>query len=145
MNLGSLKYAPGSKKSEKRVGRGNASGTGGTAGRGNKGAGARAGTKFRPWYEGGQMPIYRRLPKRGFTNIFKEEIQIVNLDLIARLQLPEVTIETLLEKGYIKSASKPVKVLGNGKIKEPVHVIANAFSRTAKEKIEAAGGKAEII
>ncbi|MDD5765469.1 MAG: 50S ribosomal protein L15 [Candidatus Marinimicrobia bacterium] len=145
MNLGSLKYAQGAKTNEKRVGRGNASGTGGTSGRGNKGSGSRVGTKFRPWHEGGQMPIYRRLPKRGFKNIFKEEVQIVNLDVVARLQLPEVTIETLLQKGYIKTAAKPVKILGNGEITEPVHVVANAFSKTAKEKIEASGGKAEII
>ena len=145
MNLGSLKSAPGSVKNRKRLGRGDASGTGGTAGRGHKGYHSRSGSKRRTWSEGGTMPIYRRLPKRGFTNIFREEFQIVNLEIIARLQLSEVTLETLYQKGIIKSLSKPVKILGVGELNEPVTVTANAFSKTAKEKIEASGGKAEII
>jgi large subunit ribosomal protein L15 len=91
------------------------------------------------------MPIYRRLPKRGFTNIFREEVQIVNLDIIARLQLPEISPEILYQNGVIKSLSKPLKVLGNGELTEPVNVKANAFSKSAKEKIEASGGKANII
>ncbi len=145
MNLGSLKYAPGSRKNRKRLGRGNASGTGGTSGRGHKGYHARAGSKHRAWVEGGTMPIYRRLPKRGFTNIFKEEMQIVNLERIARLQLPEITPEILYQKGLIHSLSIPVKILGVGEVKEPLNVTAHAFSKTAKKKIEAVGGKAEVL
>jgi large subunit ribosomal protein L15 len=145
MNLGSLKYSSGSIKTSKRLGRGNASGTGGTAGRGHKGDHSRSGSKRRVWSEGGTMPIYRRLPKRGFTNIFREEVQIVNLDIIARLQLPEISPEILYQNGVIKSLSKPLKVLGNGELTEPVNVKANAFSKSAKEKIEASGGKANII
>jgi len=145
MNLGSLEYAPGSRKDRKRLGRGNASGTGGTSGRGHKGYGSRSGSKSRVWMEGGTMPLYRQVPKRGFTNIFKEKFQIVNLDVISRLQLPEVTVDTLFEKGIIKSLGKPVKILGNGELKNPISVIANAFSKSAKEKIESAGGKAKVI
>lgn len=145
MDLGSLKYAPGSRKNRKRLGRGDASGTGGTSGRGHKGYGSRSGSKSRSWMEGGTMPLYRRVPKRGFTNIFKEKFQIVNLDVIGRLQIPEVTIDVLYERGIIKSIEKPVKILGNGEVKSPISVVANAFSKSAKEKIESAGGKAEII
>jgi len=145
MNLGSLKYAPYSRKNRKRLGRGNASVTGGTSGRGHKGYHARTGSKHRAWVEGGTMPIYRRLPKRGFTNIFKEEMQIVNLERIARLQLPEITPEILYQKGLIHSLAIPVKILGVGEVKEPLKVTAHAFSQTAKEKIEAVGGKAEVL
>jgi len=145
MDLGSLKYAPGSRKNRKRLGRGDASGTGGTSGRGHKGYGSRSGSKSRSWMEGGTMPLYRRVPKRGFTNIFKEKFQIVNLDVIGRLQIPEVTIDVLYERGIIESIEKPVKILGNGEIISPISVVANAFSKSAKEKIESAGGKAEII
>lgn len=145
MDLGSLKYAPGSRKNRKRLGRGDASGTGGTSGRGHKGYGSRSGSKSRSWMEGGTMPLYRRVPKRGFTNIFKEKFQIVNLDVIGRLQIPEVTIDVLYERGIIESIEKPVKILGNGEVTSPISVVANAFSKSAKEKIESAGGKAEII
>ncbi|MBN2601860.1 MAG: 50S ribosomal protein L15 [Candidatus Marinimicrobia bacterium] len=145
MNLGSLTTTPGSTKVRKRRGKGQASGNGGTAGRGHKGYHSRSGSKRRAWVEGGTMPIYRRLPKRGFTNIFREDIQIVNLSTIARLQLPEVTLEVLYEKGIIKTLSKPVKILGAGDLKEAVIVTANAFSSTAVEKIESSGGKAVIL
>ncbi len=145
MNLGSLQYAPGSRKDTKRLGRGDASGTGGTAGRGHKGYHSRSGSKRRAWMEGGTMPIYRRLPKRGFKNIHKEVYQVVNLDTIDRLQLPEISIEILHARGVIRSVNKPVKILGSGEINQPVTVTANAFSATAKEKIEAAGGKVEIL
>ncbi len=146
MDLGSLKYAPGSvKKGKKRLGRGDASGQGGTAGRGHKGYGSRSGSKTRAWMEGGTMPIYRRLPKRGFTNIWREENQIVNLDTINRFENKDITLEFLHEKGLIKSIEKPVKILGNGKIDHAVNVTANAFSKSAKEQIEAAGGKATVI
>ncbi len=145
MYLNKLKPAPGSIKNRKRVGRGNASGHGGTSGRGTKGAGARSGSGARTYYEGGQMPIYRRLPKRGFTNIFKEEYQVVNLDLIERLQLSEVNPEILVEKGLIKNLSKPLKILGRGEVTTAIKVQAHAFSATAREKITAAGGKAETL
>jgi len=145
MNLGSLTTTPGSTKVRKRRGKGQASGNGGTAGRRHKGYHSRSGSKRRAWVEGGTMPIYRRLPKRGFTNIFREDIQIVNLSTIARLQLPEVTLEILYEKGIIKTLTNPVKVLGAGDLKEAVTVSANAFSSTAIEKIEAIGGKAVIL
>ena len=145
MDLGSLKSATGSSKDRKRLGRGNASGTGKTAGRGHKGYHSRSGSKHRAWVEGGTMPIYRRLPKRGFKNIFREEVQIVNLSTIARLQVADVNLELLYEKGIIDNLSKPVKILGNGELKDAVAVTANAFSKTAVEKIEASGGKAVIL
>lgn len=145
MDLSSLRYAAGSRKKRKRVGCGDASGKGGTAGRGHKGYLSRAGSKKRAWSEGGQMPIHRRLPKRGFHNIFKKEVQIVNLDSIERLQLSKVTIDTLVKRGVIKSVKKEVKILGDGELKRAVSVYANAFSRSAREKIEAAGGKAELV
>lgn len=145
MDLGSIKKASGSTKDRKRVGRGNASGHGKTAGRGHKGYHSRSGSKHRAWVEGGTMPIYRRLPKRGFKNIFREDVQIVNLSTIARLQIPEVNRDLLYEKGIIDNLSKPVKILGAGELKEAVTVTANAFSKTAIEKIEASGGKAIIL
>lgn len=145
MNLGSLSKAPGSTKEHKRRGKGQASGNGGTAGRGHKGYHSRSGSKRRAWVEGGTMPIYRRLPKRGFKNIFREDVQIVNLSTLARLQVKEVNLDLMLEKGIIDTLAKPVKVLGVGELSEPIMVTANAFSKTAKEKIEASGGKAVIL
>lgn len=145
MYLNKLSPAPGSVKKRKRVGRGNASGHGGTSCRGTKGAGARSGTKTHLHSEGGQMPIYRRLPKRGFTNIFQISYQIVNLETLERLQLSEVTPEILLAKGIIKDPNLPLKILGQGSVSIPMTVQAHAFSATAREKITAAGGKAEII
>lgn len=145
MNLGSLSKAPGSTKEHKRRGKGQASGNGGTAGRGHKGYHSRSGSKRRAWVEGGTMPIYRRLPKRGFKNIFREEVQIVNLSTLARLQMKEVNLDLMLEKGIIDTLAKPVKILGVGELSEPITVTANAFSKTAKEKIEASGGKAVIL
>jgi len=145
MYLNALTPAPGSKKNTKRLGRGQASGTGGTAGRGNKGAGARASAHRRFYFEGGQMPIYRHLPKRGFKNLFRENVQIVNLDNLARLQLTEIDLDVMAGCGLIKKLNQPVKVLGRCEINTPVHIKAHAFSATAKAKIEAAGGKAEIL
>lgn len=145
MNLGSLTKAPGSTREGQRRGKGQASGNGGTAGRGHKGYHSRSGSKRRAWVEGGTMPIYRRLPKRGFKNIFREDVQIVNLSTIARLQVPEVNLDLLLEKGIIDTLSKPVKILAAGELKEAVTVTANAFSKKAIEKIEASGGKAVIL
>ncbi|MEW6412202.1 MAG: 50S ribosomal protein L15 [Candidatus Zixiibacteriota bacterium] len=145
MELHTLKPPAGSKKTRRRVGRGSGSGLGKTSGRGHKGAGARSGFKQKPGREGGQMPLHRRLPKRGFTNIFKKEFQTVNLSDLARCQPGEVTAETLKKAGLIKKLSIPVKLLGNGTIDKAYTVKAAAFSKSAKEKIEAAGGKAEVI
>ena len=142
MKLDSLKPVKGSIKSRKRIGRGHGSGLGKSAGRGDKGAGQRSGFKRRSWFEGGQMSIARRLPMRGFTNIFKKEFQIVNIDKIASLGLEQVDAQTLKEKGLIRSALKPVKILGNGDLNKKVHITATVFSKSAKQKIEEAGGTA---
>ncbi|MFQ6112594.1 MAG: 50S ribosomal protein L15 [bacterium] len=146
MDLGSLKYAPGSIQRKKRIGRGQGSGYGGTAGRGHKGQRSRSGSKRRPWFEGGQMPLQRRLPKRGFTNIFKKEFQIVNLKDLNRLKrVKQVTPEVLYESGLIGKKGVPVKVLGNGDLNKVMEISAHAFSASAKEKIEKIGGKATVI
>ena len=142
MKLDSLKPVKGSTKNRKRVGRGHGSGLGKSAGRGDKGAGQRSGFKRRSWFEGGQMSIARRLPMRGFTNIFKKEFQIVNLDRIEALNLADVDAQTLKDNGLIRSALKPVKILGNGELKSKINVTATVFSETAKQKIEKAGGTA---
>ena len=142
MKLDSLKPVKGSIKNRKRIGRGHGSGLGKSAGRGDKGAGQRSGFKRRSWFEGGQMSIARRLPMRGFTNIFKKEFQIVNIDKIASLGLKQVDAQTLKEKGLIRSALKPVKILGNGDLNKKVHITATVFSKSAKQKIEEAGGTA---
>lgn len=142
MRLDSLKPVKGSTKNRKRVGRGHGSGLGKSAGRGDKGAGQRSGFKRRSWFEGGQMSIARRLPMRGFTNIFKKEFQIVNLDRIEALNLADVDAQILKDNGLIRSALKPVKILGNGELKSKINVTATVFSETAKQKIEKAGGTA---
>ena len=142
MKLDSLKPVKGSIKNRKRIGRGHGSGLGKSAGRGDKGAGQRSGFKKRSWFEGGQMSIARRLPMRGFTNIFKKEFQIVNIDKIASLGLEQVDAQTLKEKGLIRSALKPVKILGNGDLNKKVYITATVFSKSAKQKIEEAGGTA---
>ncbi|HPC35867.1 MAG TPA: 50S ribosomal protein L15 [Candidatus Marinimicrobia bacterium] len=145
MGLNTLKPACGSVKDKKRLGRGVGSGHGGTAGRGNKGTGSRGSNKKPNYFEGGQMPIYRHLPKRGFKNLFKEEFQVVNLDHIARLQITEVNPEILQQKGLIKNLKKPIKILGRGEVSSAITVFAHAFSALAKEKITASGGKAELL
>ena len=142
MKLNSLTPVPGSTKNRKRVGRGHGSGLGKSAGRGDKGAGQRSGFKSRPWFEGGQMPLARRLPRRGFTNLFKKEFQIVNLDAIDALGLDTINPQVLAKHGLVRSALKPVKILGDGEIKSKLDVTATAFSNSAKEKIEKAGGTA---
>ena len=142
MKLNSLSPLPGSTKTRKRVGRGHGSGLGKSAGRGDKGAGQRSGFKRRAWFEGGQMPLARRLPMRGFRNIFKKEFQIVNIDSIEALGLGEVNAQILMDNGLIRSALKPVKILGNGDVKSKINLTATVFSKTAKEKIEKAGGTA---
>tara|TARA_Y100000996_G_C22290297_1_gene547785 strand:+ start:30 stop:467 length:438 start_codon:yes stop_codon:yes gene_type:complete len=142
MKLDSLKPVKGSTKNRKRIGRGHGSGLGKSAGRGDKGAGQRSGFKRRSWFEGGQMSIARRLPMRGFTNIFKKEFQIVNIDKISTLGLEKVDARILKEKGLIRSALKPVKILGNGELGNKVEITATSFSKSAKQKIEKAGGTA---
>lgn len=145
MELHTLKPAEGSTKNRKRVGRGTGSGTGKTSGRGHKGAKSRSGWKRKKGFEGGQMPLQRRLPKRGFHNLFKKEFQIVNLTDVIKCVAGEVDYETLLKNGLIKKLNVPVKVLGDGEIDKAYTIKAHAFSAKAKEKIEAAGGKAEVL
>ena len=147
MDLSNLRPASGSKHSNSfRKGRGHGSGNGKTAGRGQKGQKARSGGRVTPGFEGGQMPIYRRIPKRGFTCRNSKDIVIVN---ISRLEVFDndstVSIETLIEQGIIKNPRDGVKILGNGELTKKLTVQANAFSASAKEKIEALGGKAEVI
>ena len=146
MKLHELKPAVGATTAPKRLGRGVGSGLGKTSGKGHKGAKARSGGGKRPGFEGGQMPLTMRLPKRGFTNIFRKEYVAVNID---RLEMFEdgavVTPVTLIEYGIIKNVQDGVKILGNGEITKKLTVQANKFSESAKQKIEAAGGKAEVI
>ena len=143
MSLSSLKPAGGSLSNTKRIGRGNATGQGRTAGKGHKGYQSRSGTKNRFHFEGGQTPLMRRLPKRGFSNYgFRNEVQIVNLKKIAALGLKKVNPEILVAKSVIKHADITVKILGNGAMEKPVEVTAHMFSKSAIEKLEKAGGKA---
>jgi len=145
MNLSSLKFAEGSKKKPKRVGRGQGSGHGGTSCRGHKGQHSRSGSGHAAYFEGGQMPIHRRLPKRGFHNIFRIPFQVVNLTQIANFEENEIDSEFLKSKGLINKAEKPVKLLGDGIIDRPVKITVNAVSASAKSKIEAAGGEVIIL
>ena len=146
MRLGELHPPEGSTKTSKRKGKGKGSGLGKTAGRGHKGAGQRSGNKHRPWYEGGQMPLARRLPKRGFTNhIFKKEFQIVNLKDLTDLKVKNIDPEVLMSKGKIKTLNKQIKILGIGEIETPLNLKAHAFSQSAREKIEKAGGTIEEL
>ena len=145
MKLDSLNPAKGSVKNKKRIGRGNGSGSGKTSGRGHKGSGQRSGNKKRPWFEGGQMPLARRLPRRGFKNIFREEFQIVNICDIVKIQkVSKVDPVILNENGLIRSALKPVKILGKGEIDVKINITASSFSEAAKNKIENAGGTVTI-
>lgn len=145
MELHNLKPPEGSKRNRKRVGRGAGSGLGKTSGRGHKGAGQRSGHTHRYGHEGGQMPLQRRVPKRGFHNIFKKQWQIVNVTELTRLEAGEVSVETLLQAGLIKNIKVAVKILGNGEIDKAYVVKATAFSKSAITKIEGAGGKAEVV
>ena len=141
MRLDSLKPVKGSVKNKKRIGRGHGSGFGKTSGRGHKGSGQRSGNKKRPWFEGGQMPLARRLPRRGFNNIFKEKFQIVNISDIVKIQkVSKVDPVVLNDNGLIRSALKPVKILGKGDIDIKISITASSFSESAKSKIENAGG-----
>jgi large subunit ribosomal protein L15 len=146
MKLHELQPAEGSRGTRKRVGRGTSSGWGKTAGRGTKGQNARSGGGVRPGFEGGQNPLYRRLPKRGFTNPNRVEYTIINLDALNRFEAnTEVTPELLLETGVISRFDGGVKILGNGELNVALTVKANKFSQSAVEKIVAAGGKTEVI
>ena len=146
MNLSELKPAEGAKQSnEFRRGRGHGSGNGKTAGKGHKGQKARSGAP-RPGFEGGQLPLYRRLPKRGFTNINSKDIVGINVDrLNAFDDGAEVTVAALVEKGIVSNPKDGVKILGNGELTKKLDVKVNAYSASAAEKIQAAGGKAEVI
>lgn len=141
MELSKLNPAKGSLSSKKRIGRGNATGQGRTAGKGHKGYKSRSGASSRLHFEGGQMSLARRLPKRGFTNIFSKEIQIVNLSTIEKLNLKKIDIDILYDKRVINKKSIPVKILGNGEIKSPIEISAHFFSQSSIQKIEKAGGK----
>jgi len=144
MNLSDLKYAEGSRKNRKRVGRGGAHGK--TSGKGEKGQLARSGAKHNRWFEGGQMPLQRRLPKRGFTNFNRIEYQVVNVGDLNRLEEnAEVTPITLFDNGLIGKKNEPVKVLGNGELAKKLTISANAFSKSAITKIEAVGGRATVL
>ena len=147
MDLSNLKPAKGAKQTKKRVGRGPGSGNGKTAGRGHKGAQSRSGYSFKRGFEGGQMPLHRRLPKRGFNNIFRTEYAVVNLDqLEARFDTDAtVTPDALREAGLIHGKRLPIKVLGRGELTKALTVHAHKFSGKALEKLAAAGGSAEAI
>ena len=146
MDLSNLRPADGSKQNDNfRRGRGHGSGNGKTAGKGHKGQKARSGAP-RPGFEGGQMPLYRRLPKRGFTNRNTKKIVAINVSALERFENgADVTVETLLQAGVINNALDGVKILGNGELTKKLNVQVNAYSASAKEKIEALGGKAEVI
>ena len=146
MELNNLKPAKGSTHHDKRIGRGAGSGHGGTATRGHKGAQSRSGYSRKLGFEGGQMPLYRRLPKRGFKCINSKTIVGINVSALEVFDNDAVvSVETLLEKGIVKNPRDGVKILGNGELTKKLTVQANAFSASAKEKIEALGGKAEVI
>ncbi len=148
--LSNLTPAKGSRKKTKRIGRGQGSGDGGTATKGHKGAKARSGHKFKLWFEGGQMPLTRRVPKYGFTPRNRVEQQIVNLSVLEELVSKKridavVSPETLYNAGAISKKDVPVKILGDGELKSKLQVSAHAFSKSAKEKIEAVGGTATVL
>jgi large subunit ribosomal protein L15 len=145
MNLSNLRAPKKASEKRKRVGRGMGSGMGKTSTRGHKGQRSRSGSRIMRGFEGGQMPLHRRLPKRGFTNIFKTEYEVVNLERLASLDESEITPESLRKAGVVSSKNTLVKVLGQGELKGAVTVLAHRFSRSAREKIEKAGGKVEVL
>ena len=146
MRLHELKAVPGATRAPKRKGRGTATGQGKTAGRGMNGQNSRSGGGVRPGFEGGQMPLYRRIPKRGFTNIWRKEYEIVNVETLNRFDNgTEVTPELLIAEGIVKQVKDGIKILGNGKVEKNLTVQAQKFTKSALEKIEAAGGKAQVI
>lgn len=144
--IGRLKPSKGAKKNRKRIGCGPGSGHGGTSCRGHKGQKSRSGSSIPAWFEGGQMPLQRRLPKRGFTNIFRVERQPVNVRDLERFEAnAEVNAEALLDKGIISNLNRPVKLLGEGELTKPLKVIVHACSKKAKELVEKAGGEVQIV
>jgi large subunit ribosomal protein L15 len=147
MSLNNLRPPRGAKKVRKRVGRGPGSGHGKTSSRGHKGAQSRSGFRFKRGFEGGQMPLHRRVPKRGFTNPFRVEYAVVNLDTLAEVfdAGSAVTPELLVERGIVRDARMPIKVLGRGDITKQLTVKAHKFSETAAKKIAAAGGATEVL
>lgn len=145
MKLGELRPTEGSTHSKKRLGRGPGTGWGRTAGRGEKGYHSRSGSKHRAWFEGGQMPLHRRLPKRGFSNyLFKKTFQVVNLADIEKLGLDVVDATIMKENGLVRYAYRPIKVLGDGALTKAVIIEASAFSKSAIEKITVTGGSATV-
>ena len=144
MNLSNLRAPKKANRNKKRVGRGMGSGHGKTSTRGHKGQGSRSGSSLMRGFEGGQMPLHRRLPKRGFTNIFRTEYTVLNLDRLAELNERELTLEKFVAKGLLKRRNELLKILGNGEIGSAITVHAHKFSKTAQEKIEKAGGKAVL-
>lgn len=146
IHIGTIKPPRGARKRPKRIGFGMGSGHGKTATRGSKGQKSRAGSSLRPGFEGGQMPLQRRLPKRGFTNIFKKRYAIVNLRDLADLPAEEtITPQVLLDQGVVKKLLDGLKILGDGELKAPLTISAHLFSKSALEKIQKAGGKAEVL
>ena len=145
MKLGEVKPTKGAVKDTKRRGRGHGTGLGRTGGRGEKGYHSRSGSKQLSWFEGGQMPLQRRLPRRGFSNsMFKKSFQVVNLTAIEKLKDKDIDGQVMQDNGLVRSALQPIKILANGDISRKVNVTASAFSATAKEKIEKAGGSVTI-
>ena len=144
-NLSNLRAPKKANRNKKRVGRGMGSGTGKTSARGHKGQRSRSGSRMMRGFEGGQMPLHRRMPKRGFTNIFRTEYTVLNLDRLAELGETELTLEKFAELGLVRKHGGLLKVLGNGELKAAVTVHAHKFSKTAQEKIEKAGGKAILV
>ena len=145
MNLSNLRAPKKANRNKKRIGRGMGSGTGKTSGRGHKGQGSRSGSSLMRGFEGGQMPLHRRMPKRGFTNIFRTEYTVLNLDRIAEMGETELSYERLRELGFLKRRNELLKVLGNGELHAAITVHAHKFSKSAQEKIEKAGGKVVLL
>jgi large subunit ribosomal protein L15 len=146
MKLGELKGPKGARKKKRRVGCGPGSTRGKTCGRGQNGQRSRSGVSIPPWFEGGQMPLQRRVPKRGFTNIFRVPFQVVNVSDLNRFPADaEINMDSLLDKGLVKKVKQPVKLLGRGELKHPVKIIIHACSKKAKEIVEKAGGEVRII
>jgi len=145
MNLSNLRAPRKANQNKKRVGRGMGSGMGKTSTRGHKGQGSRSGSRLMRGFEGGQMPLQRRLPKRGFTNIFKTEYEVVNVERLAEIEEKEITPDVLRKAGVVSSKKTRVKVLGQGDLAKAVTVHAHKFSKSAQEKIEKAGGKVQVL
>jgi len=145
MELNQLKYARGSRKKVKRIGRGEGSGHGGTSTKGHKGLKSRSGAHMKAWFEGGQMPLQRRLPKYGFVNIFKKEFQVINIAQLSRVDGSKINATTLLKAGVVSYKDKPIKLLGNGEVTKALEIEVHAISESAKAKIEKAGGKVNVL